>query len=297
MTTFRIKDLESLDFEWDIKGAAVAWEDRLSELADYRKIHGHCNVPRSTKLGKRVTNQRTNYRLYVEGKKSPMTSFRIKDLESLDFEWGVCVAAWEGRLSELADYRKIHGHSNVPYNYGENVKLAKWVAYQRSQYRWHVEGKTSPITDFRIQKLESLGFEWDCHGATWEGRLSELADYRKIHGHCNVPSKYSENTKLATWVGNQRCQYRLHLEGKTSPITDFRIQKLESLGFEWKPSIGRGKGNPKKPNLDNDTTRVRERAVEAPEHVQTTSQTQEDFSSREIHKNQVDVASELQRKH
>jgi hypothetical protein len=27
--------------------------------------------------------------------------------------------------------------------------------------------------------------------------LCELADYRKIHGHCNVPYKYSENTKLA----------------------------------------------------------------------------------------------------
>jgi hypothetical protein len=31
-------------------------------------------------------------------------------------------------------------------------------------------------------------------------RLSELADYRKIHGHCNVPAKYSENTKLGNWV-------------------------------------------------------------------------------------------------
>jgi hypothetical protein len=32
----------------------------------------------------------------------------------------------------------------------------------------------------------------------WEERLSELADYRKIHGHCNVPRKYSQNAKLGT---------------------------------------------------------------------------------------------------
>jgi hypothetical protein len=49
------------------------------------------------------------------------------------------------------------------------------------------------------------------------------------------------------------------------------------------------KGIPKKPNLDDDGTRVRERAVEAPDHAETTTQTQEDFSGREICNNQVDV--------
>jgi hypothetical protein len=39
---------------------------------------------------------------------------------------------------------------------------------------------------------------------------------------------------------------------------------LESLCFEWKPSISRGKGTPKKPSLDDDAMRARERAVEPP---------------------------------
>jgi hypothetical protein len=30
--------------------------------------------------------------------------------------------------------------------------------------------------------------------STWEYCLSELADYRKIHGHCNVPKGYSKKT-------------------------------------------------------------------------------------------------------
>jgi hypothetical protein len=97
-----------------------------------------------------------------------------------------CVA-WEDRLSELADYRYIHGHCNVPKNYSENSKLANWVTTQRFKYKLHLHGKTSPMTPFRIQVLESLGFEWSTHGAAWEVRLSELADYRKNHGHCNVP--------------------------------------------------------------------------------------------------------------
>jgi hypothetical protein len=48
------------------------------------------------------------------------------------------------------------------------------------------------MTLSRIHAPESLGFEWEPHGVTWEDRLSELTDYRKIHGHCNVPSRYSE---------------------------------------------------------------------------------------------------------
>ena len=139
------------------------------------------------------------------------------------------------------------------------------------------------MTNFRIHALEDLGFEWERCGATWEDRLSELADYRKSHGHCNAP-------RLARWVGTQRCQYKLQQEGKRSQMTLARIQALKSLNFEWKSSNCRGKGKPKKSSLDDDATRVRERAVEAPEHVQTTAQPQKDCGGREIRSNQVDVA-------
>jgi hypothetical protein len=101
------------------------------------------------------------------------------------------------------------------------------------------------------------GQQW--RASAWDDLLSELADYRKIHGHCNVPQRYSENTKLAKWVKHQRTHCRFHLEGKASPMTLSRIQELESLGFEWKPSISRRKLTPKKSNLDDDdVTRVRE---------------------------------------
>jgi hypothetical protein len=38
--------------------------------------------------------------------------------------------------------------------------------------------------------------EWDSLTA-WEDRLSELADYHKIKGHCNVPGSTAKNSKLA----------------------------------------------------------------------------------------------------
>jgi hypothetical protein len=152
-------------------------------------------------------------------------------LESLDFEWNSHRAAWKDRLSELDDYRKIHGHCNVPQN--EQIKLATWVATQRDTYRLHPEGKTSPMTLSCIQELEGLGFEWDSHGSTWQYHLSELADYRTIHGHYNIPQNYSENTKLANWVAIQRNQFRFHREGRKSQMTLSDIRN-------WKAWVSNG---------------------------------------------------------
>jgi hypothetical protein len=96
----------------------------------------------------------------------------------------------------------------------------------------HLDGKISQITLPRIEALESLGFEWGSR-VDWEARLSELANYHKIHGHCNVPQRLSENSKLSTWVATRRSQNWLHLDGKISQITLPRIEALERLGFEW----------------------------------------------------------------
>jgi hypothetical protein len=237
ITLPRIQALESLSFEWGSRGANCPWEDRLSELADYRKVHGHCNVPKgyseNIKLARWIAHQRSQYCLHLKGNKSQITLPRIEALESLGFEWDSRGTAWEDRLSELADFRKVHRHCNVPQKYSENVKLGKWVGYQRYQYSLHQKGKTSPLTLPRIQVLESLGFKWGSRNANWDDRLSELADFRKVHGHCNVPRGDSQNTKLSWWVASQRRQYSLRLKEKPSLMTLFRIQALESLGFEW----------------------------------------------------------------
>jgi hypothetical protein len=234
-----------LDDDDDGNSSGPLWEVRFGELADYRKIHGHCNVPQrfseNAKLANWVGNQRRNYSWHLEKETSPMTTNRIQALESLGFEWDSQGAAWKKNLSKLADYRKIHGHCNVPNRYSENPTLGTWVSYQRQHYKLHIEGKKSKISPPRIQALEGLGFEWNSDDAKWKKSLSELADYHRIHGHCNVPKKYSENIQLGTWVGTQRKQYKWNLEEKTSSMTPLRIQALESLGFVWRAMAPPGK--------------------------------------------------------
>jgi hypothetical protein len=279
LTPERVRALNGIGFVWN--APRPCWESQLIELADFRKNHGHCNVPyrcsENSKLARWVEMQRAQYRLHLKGEKSSMTLSRIQELKSVGLEWHG--ATWEDRLSELADYRKIHGHCDIPGKYSENTKLANWVQNQRQLYKLQQQGKTSSLTLSRIQALESLGFDWKpsiggrgkerLNNTCWGDRLRELADYRKIHGHCNVPHRYSETRKLGTWVTYQRTQYKLQQAGKRSNMTLSRIKALDSLGFVWKPSFSRGKGISTKSSLDNDATRARDIAAEAPEHTQT----------------------------
>jgi hypothetical protein len=82
-------------------------------------------------------------------------------------------AVWDERLSELADYRKIHGlqcSSN-----SKRTKLGRWVK-SKGQYKLHQGRKksydrlpNSEVGGFSNGNLRRLG-----------RRLKELADYRKI---------------------------------------------------------------------------------------------------------------------
>lgn len=140
---------------------------------------------------------------------------------------------WSEKFQELCEYREKHGHCLVPHTYSENLALARWVKRQRYQYKLMMENKPSTMTKERVKALEDIGFVWDSQGAAWGERLEELEDFRKTYMHCNVPSNYSDNPRLATWIKCQRRQYKLYIDGKPSNMTPQRISHLESLGFEW----------------------------------------------------------------
>ena len=75
----------------------------------------------------------------------------------------------------------------------------------------------------------------------WDERRQELANYKKVEGHCNVPVRSKKNKQLGIWVGNQRQQYILFKEGKKSSMTTEMIQSLNDLGFMWKSPRKQGK--------------------------------------------------------
>ena len=91
MTEERIKELGSIGFVWSAQHAS--WKERFEELVEYKKVFGNCRVPKqfsnNPKLGQWVSNQRHTYKLYQKGKSCRMTEERIRELESVGFEWSV----------------------------------------------------------------------------------------------------------------------------------------------------------------------------------------------------------------
>ena len=135
---------------------------------------------------------------------------------------------WMDRFKELKTYKKAHGHCNVPQRYSGG--LGYWVHRQRRNYN-----KTERLDNDQISRLESIGFVWNVtlleYQQRWMARFEELKKYKKAHGHCNVPQRYSGG--LGGWVNNQRIKYRV--AGK---LDNDQISRLESSGFEWKPKRG-----------------------------------------------------------
>jgi hypothetical protein len=69
-----------------------------------------------------------------------------------------------------------------------------------------------------------------------EDCFSELADYYKS---VTVFLRATTETTLAQWVGRQRFQYKLHLEGKR--VVYDSVSRDCSLGIEWNTNLPPGR--------------------------------------------------------
>eukprot|EP00978_Attheya_sp_CCMP212_P000136 scaffold259_cov55-Attheya_sp.AAC.1 len=72
----------------------------------------------------------------------------------------------------------------------------------------------------------------------WTPIFVDLKAYQAEHGDCLVPRGYLKNTTLASWVAEQRKQYKLLQDGKTSSITSERIAILNEINFVWSAQEG-----------------------------------------------------------
>ena len=81
--------------------------------------------------------------------------------------------------------------------------------------------------------LDSVSPRSEPKRINWEGRYQQLLQFKKIHGHCVVPSTKEEYAKLSSWVQHQRCEKKKKLKGLKSRLTDEKEKLLEDAGFVW----------------------------------------------------------------
>lgn len=170
---------------------------------------------------------------------------------------------WNQMYKVLVKYKEEHGHCSVPTAGGhrrtaprpippEYLALSRWVGSQRESYN-KLPDPTKPnykvrtdgqkayreLQPHRILALEKLGFVWSVQDEAWNNNLRDLLEYKQVHGHVNVPSKYKPNPRLGTWVHKIRGSAKRYWEGKPSSITEDRIKELDGHGFIWKSDFPR----------------------------------------------------------
>ena len=220
--------LDSIGFKWEAEGQDLKWQAMFEQLKIYHTEHGDVDVPLRSdgnrKLAIWVSAQRKSY------KDGLMPQNRKNSLDKLGFSWKQRDrGSWDDRLADVAEFKAKNGHCKIPI---DKTKLGRFVNSMRTQRN------NATLSADRIAKLEAIGFLWESSRAAevggegingaWKTRYDELVRYKAIHGDCEVPYDWPENTQLGRWVSHQRKQRKsekLHLK---------REEMLHAIGFVWR---------------------------------------------------------------
>ena len=144
----------------------INWENKLKQLIEFHKIHGHYNVPARWEEDLNlnwVHNQKAQWRNYeVDPATSEMSAERVFTLQKMGVidSWRkVRRRTWEESCALLEEYGAAHGGDfNVPQKWKNGSQLGWWVSKQKMQVRkYKVDPKDSLLSADRIYHLEKIG--------------------------------------------------------------------------------------------------------------------------------------------
>jgi hypothetical protein len=90
------------------------------------------------------------------------------------------------------------------------------------------DASQSPTTEGKVVTKEDK----------WEAKFEELLEFKKKHGHVNIPSRLKENQKLSHWVCYQRQRYRRLEVGYLYSMTAEQIDRLNEIGELYANNLG-----------------------------------------------------------
>lgn len=141
-------------------------------------------------------------------------------MNDLGFVWDAQEAAWNRPIEDLRKFRSENGHCHAPLKHKKFPKLGLWVKEQRRRHTLMKRGKQSHKNEERVKASIKSVFCWDTHETSWMERLREQpAEFKERYGTCMVPTTFSDNPRLGSWVHSwvhyQRRQYKKFKEGKS----------------------------------------------------------------------------------
>ncbi|MBC7383474.1 MAG: Helicase associated domain protein [Bacteroidia bacterium] len=214
LSELKIKKLDDAGFEWEI--LTTQWFVMYNKLVQFYENFGHCKVTDKTSypdLFKWCAAHRTTKVI------NRLPKERKSLLDNIGFIWKTNIddANWNEKFEILKKFKEVNGHLNISEKWLKEFKLKAWYLGLRL--------KSKPISENRVQKLLSIGFDFDPSESQWLKRYEELKEYKRIHKHTNVPL-VGVTFQLAQWVLRHRNYPNL--------IKADKKKLLGEIGFEWR---------------------------------------------------------------
>jgi len=151
-TTDRLAKLKSIGYDWDKESRKVnvddtGWDKKLLALKEYYEANGHFNV-----------NYKENESLYnwlhkLRNRKP--SEERLAKLSNIGFHWEPKITSRQKRLTWEDCFHLLKSHFETFGNF--DVSSTK----QKNLYNWLYKLKRNKPTDEQIEKLKSIGFDWE----------------------------------------------------------------------------------------------------------------------------------------
>jgi superfamily II DNA or RNA helicase len=234
LSSEQIARLNTLGFVWnwqELKGQET-WMKWYRELEKYTLENGNPHIPArhpNSKLASWVWIQRQRRKgtYKTKGAFDLITDEQIHLLDALGFHWdaryGRASEYWLKGLEQLKKFREQHGHCNLSKVEKCDDRLKAWASYQRARI---AQDKIDP--DHKAQ-LDALDFSStrDAIDYHWNQMYERLKQYHATNGSADVPNRWPEDIKLASWVSQQR-QRR-----KNNQLSQDEFSLLDELKFTW----------------------------------------------------------------
>lgn len=237
MDANRIAELNIRGFVWNT--LEYNFENNIQALKQYKEREGDCLVPKNyieVVNGKEINLGQWcgNLRMTNRGKqRHTLTKERIEKLENLGFIWDIKELndlKWEENFKKLCRYKNEHGHLFQI----KDKQLSKWCTAQRQKMQKskrtnEYKMKISPLEEWKIEKLNSIGFCWESLDEAFLYQLEELKKYYETHNKFLMINR-NENKKLSIWCTKIRDDMR------NGRLEAWKVEKLNEIGFPFDPN-------------------------------------------------------------
>ncbi|QIS23726.1 DEAD/DEAH box helicase [Nocardia terpenica] len=233
----RIDQLTAIDMVWSI--TELEYQEMLAAAREYKRRNGHLQPSKSGDDQKLHGWLRWQRRQHARGNLPPEKLAALTELGvRLDHDPD---GPWREGLTHAREFREQHDHLNVPTGYRspDGYPLGKWAETQMSYYR---KGILAPD---RVEELKSVGMVWDKTLARWELGLTAARNFHALHGHLDVPSRFTTSSgyPLGAWIRRQR---RVRAGQQRGLLPAHGIAALDKLGMRWEP---KRRSSPKQPSF------------------------------------------------